>query len=99
MAKYDVYSAPDDPGYLLDIQCDLLEGLNTRVVIPLMPIKVAPKPAERLNPVFTISQKKYVMVTQFLSSVPVGILGSPSDNIEHHHNEILSAVDMLMQGF
>lgn len=99
MTTYDVYIAPDYQGYILDIKCDLLEGLNTRMVVPLMPIKVSPKPAERLNPIFIFNRKMYVMVTQFWSSVPVGILGSPIDNIEHHHSEILSAVDMLMQGF
>ena len=73
MAKYDVYRSGMSPGYLLDIQSDLLDGLNTRVVVPLMPIKDAPKPAERLNPVFKIKLKKHIMVTQLMSSVPVAI--------------------------
>ncbi|TJV52731.1 MAG: plasmid maintenance protein CcdB, partial [Mesorhizobium sp.] len=29
-------------GYLLDVQADLLEGLSTRIVIPLMPPNMAP---------------------------------------------------------
>lgn len=61
MAKYDVYKASGFQGYLLDIQCDLLAGLNTRVVVPLMSIQSAPIPAERLNPIFTIKTKQYVI--------------------------------------
>lgn len=50
MARYDVYPAPMDEGFLLDIQSNLLDGLNTRVVVPLLPVATAPKPAKTLNP-------------------------------------------------
>jgi toxin CcdB len=36
MARFDVYLISDGPGYLLDIQANFLEDLNTRVVAPLM---------------------------------------------------------------
>ena len=99
MAKYDVYRSGMSPGYLLDIQSDLLDGLNTRAVVPLMPIKDAPKPAERLNPVFKIKLKKHIMVTQLMSSVPVAVFEPPITNIAECHAEITSAIDMLMRGF
>lgn len=99
MARFDVYKAEAGKGYLLDIQSDLLGALNTRVVVPLMPLKTAPKPADRLNPTFTIKNKKHVMVTQFMSAVPNSILGTSIENINVHHGEILSAIDMLTQGF
>lgn len=99
MARFDVYPAEFENGYLLDIQSDLLEGLNTRVVVPLMQLERAPKAAERLNPVFEIGGKKYVMVTQFLSSVPLSILQNPMENIPVNHDEIVAAIDMLTHGF
>ena len=34
MARFDIYPNPVGAGYLLDIQADLLSGLNTRVVVP-----------------------------------------------------------------
>jgi len=74
MARYDIHPVPVDSGFLLDVQSDLLEDLNTRVVIPLMLKTHAPKAAERLNPVFEINGSQYVLVTQFLSSVPASIL-------------------------
>lgn len=99
MARYDVYAVLGDQGYVVDVQSDLLEDLNTRVVVPLMSLDTAPKPADRLNPVFNLNGIDYVLVTQFLSSVPVKRLGSVVENIEHHHSEIVSAVDMLLQGY
>ncbi|WP_352695349.1 CcdB family protein [Mesorhizobium sp. M0152] len=33
-------------GYLLDVQSELLEGLGTRVVVPLMPPNIAPVPGD-----------------------------------------------------
>lgn len=41
MARFDVYASPDSAGYLLDVQADLLESLNTRIVVPLMPVSAA----------------------------------------------------------
>ncbi|ABC24346.1 CcdB family protein [Rhodospirillum rubrum] len=38
MARFDVYANPDGMGGLLNIQADLLRHLNTRVVVPLLPL-------------------------------------------------------------
>jgi toxin CcdB len=54
MAQYGLFRDPDSEGYLLDVQTDLLDGLNTRVVVPLLPKEQAPTPAQRLNPTFEI---------------------------------------------
>ncbi|MEX0281938.1 MAG: CcdB family protein [Arenibacterium sp.] len=99
MPKYDVFSNPSGDGFLLDVQSDLLSDLNTRVVVPLLPIANAPKPATRLNPTFDIGGEAFVMVTQFMAAVPVGVLESPIMNIEAECDKITAAVDMLMQGF
>lgn len=99
MAKYDVYRADFKHGYLVDIQCDLLEDLNTRVVVPLMLVDQAPKAAARLNPVFEFNGSEYVLVTQFLSSVPVSILQDRVENIAEFHEDVVAAIDMLTKGF
>lgn len=99
MARYDLYVSPNGCGYVVDVQSDVLEDLNTRVVVPLMSLATAPKPAERLNPVFEINGVDHVLVTQFLSSVPVKHLGSAVETIDQHHLEIVTAVGMLLQGY
>jgi toxin CcdB len=98
MARFDVYASPDGRGYLLDVQADLLDSLNTRVVVPLMPLGTAPSPAKRLNPVFDIQNERHVMVTQFLSAVPVFILKTPISNLALHDTEIMGALDILTTG-
>jgi len=98
MARYCVYTSPDSTGYLLDVQADLLEALNTRIVVPLMPVGTAPTPAKRLNPVFDIQSERYVMVTQFLSSVPASILKAPITNLVQHDTEITGALDLALTG-
>ena len=99
MAKYDVYPNPGGGGFLLDVQADLLDGLNTRAVVPLIPLQAAPVPAKRLNPVFQIDGKPYVMVTQFLAAVPVLALKSPVENLKAQFSQVTVAIDMLIQGF
>lgn len=37
MAYLQVYAAAS-PGWLLDVQSDLTDGLNVRVVVPLIPL-------------------------------------------------------------
>ena len=96
MAKYDVYPNPGGGCFLLDVQADLLEGLNTRAVVPLIPMQAAPVPAKRLNPVFQIDGMPYVMVTQFLAAVPVSVLKSPVANLKAQFSEVTVAIDMLI---
>lgn len=99
MARFDVCLNPEGAGYLLDIQADLLSHLNTRVVVPLLPIDVAPQPARTLNPVFRIGDQDFVMATQFLAAVPAALLRSPVTTLEARRDEIVAAIDLLMQGF
>ena len=99
MAKYDVYPDPAGNGYLLDVQADLLEGLNTRTVVPLMLSENAPVPGRRLNQAFDINGTRHLMVTQYLSAVPAIMLDKPVANFSGWHDEITNALDMLFQGF
>lgn len=98
MARYNVYANPDGAGYLLDVQANLLESLNTRLVVPLMPVSAAPPPAKRLNPVFDIDSERVVMVTQFLSAVPASILKTSVVSLVQHDTEITGALDMALTG-
>lgn len=97
MARYDLFR--DGENYLLDVQANTLDHLNTRVVVPVRQPEDAPKPARRLNPVFEISGAPFVMVTQFATAVMENDLGEREGNIRHYHDDIVAALDMLFQGF
>lgn len=99
MARFDLYANPEGPGWLLDLQSDLLDGLNTRVVAPLLARADAPAPARRLNPVFLVAGVEAVMLTQFLAAVPVAILGPRIASLAGEQDAITAAVDMVFQGF
>ena len=99
MSRFEVYRHPEGAGYLLDVQADLLGNLNTRVVVPLMPRDAAPLPAKGLNPVFRIEGESVVMVTQFLAAVPASMLKKPILPLDVERDAIVSALDMLFQGF
>ncbi len=100
MARFDLYRMPSGGnGYLLDVQASFLSQLDTRVVVPLLPLDEAPRPAARLNPRFHIGTDEFTMVTQFLAAVPRSMLHSAVGNLSDHHSDIVSAIDFLMQGF
>ncbi|UFM64124.1 CcdB family protein [Paracoccus sp. MA] len=99
MARFDLYRNPDQGGYLLDVQSDLLSDLNTRIVVPLMPRDHAPRPATILNPVFDIHEIPHVMATQFLSAVPTSLLRRPAGTLARQSEVVTRALDFLYQGF
>jgi toxin CcdB len=98
MAQYDVFQNPEGSGYLLEVQSDLLDGLTTRLVVPLMPQTQAPKPAARLNPIQKIAGEPYVMVTQFMAAVPERPLTSHVTSTAAMRDEITGAIEMLTHG-
>lgn len=99
MSRYDAYPNPSGSGYLLDIQADILQPLNTRVVVPLLALIEAPKPAKTLNPVFDIDGEPHAMVTQYIAAVPGRELQNPVCNLQQQHDEIVAAIDFLFHGF
>lgn len=99
MARFEVYANPGGAGYVLDVQADVLNGLNTRIVVPLLPLSQAPVPAKRLNPVFEIGNEPHVMVTQFIAAIPRALLRSPVTSLMGQDSEIMAALDMVLVGF
>jgi toxin CcdB len=99
MNRFRVYPNPDGNGYLIDVQADSLSHFNTRMVIPLLPLDVAPKPAKTLNPLFDINGKDYSMVTQYMAAMPVRVLKDAIFSVESRRDDIVAAIDLLLQGF
>ena len=74
MARFDVYHGKN--GYLLDVQADLLEGINTRIVVPLLSKGRSLEAAHQLKPVFEINDFALRMFTQLIAAVPRSALGT-----------------------
>jgi toxin CcdB len=97
MARFSLYPDPEGDGYLLDVQSDIMRHLNTRVVVPLMPLGKAPKPATNLNPLFVIDDIEHTMVTQYLAAVPTSVLKREILNMANRRDDIVNAIDLLLQ--
>ena len=100
MGRFDVYETPGKSGasYVLDVQADILDSIGTRVVVPLLPPKTAPKPASGLNPAFAIAGRPYLMLTQFIAAVPAKHLRNPVLSLKPRSEDILRALDILLTG-
>jgi toxin CcdB len=102
MAQFDVYrnpyaaSAARTP-YLLDVQTDFLDRLDTRVVVPLMR-RDAIVAAARLHPAFTVAEAELVMATADLAAVRRSALGNRVGSLADHRDEIVAALDFLFAG-
>ena len=99
MARYGLFVNPDDEGYLLDVQADLLADLSTRTVVPLVPQSAAPKALKRLNPVFTIGGKPYVMFTHLIGTMNVSGLVESRISLVDFREQVDAALEMLFRGF
>jgi toxin CcdB len=98
MARFDVYQGSRGKGYLLDCQSDVLDHLETRVVVPLLPAAGLPV-ATRLNPAFQVEGTSVVMSTQLIFAIPVQHLGRRSGSLASQHLPIMNALDMLLTGY
>lgn len=86
--------------YLLNVQNDLLEGLNTRVVIPLcLSSLIGKKPINNLSPQFEIQGISYILLTPQLAGIAISDLGPEIDNLSKYRLEIIKALDFLFTGF
>jgi toxin CcdB len=103
MARFDVYANTGPHAYttpfLLDVQSDLLNGLGSRVVVPLRSAErfAEVKIPERLMPLLNVNGTACLMETPKL--VPPRLLKQPAASLAHDQDRILAALDFLFQGY
>jgi len=85
---------------LVDVQSDLLEELQTRVVIPLTKATaLTRKPVDQLTPILKFENEAYLLVTPQLAGMARKELAAPSGTLAEHRDVILGAMDFLLTGF
>lgn len=99
--RFDVHRVSRLGGTLvLNVQSEFHDHLDTRVVVPLIPLSDYPsKPQERLEPIFSIGHQRYFLQTTHMAAVRASELGSPVASLAGQHSEIVDALDFLLQGF
>ena len=98
MAQFDYYPQRRIKGYWLDCQTDLLDDIESRFVVPLLPLEAVPSPIRQLNPVFEIAGSSFVLLTQQAGPAPAADLGKPAGSLADYRYEILNALDFLITG-
>ncbi len=98
MARFDVFKSLDG-GLVVDFQADLLNHLQTRVVIPLLPAALEPVVAQRLNPSFMIDGMEYMLYPQFTAALSIREMGSHVASLSDRCIEIADAFNMLTGGY
>ena len=105
MARFDVYANPGNHAnttpYLLDVQSDLLDGLESRVVIPLRRLKDFPKVrlSTRLTPILRIAGEDFLLETPKMGALPQRLLKLPVTSLLQEQAQISAALDFLFQGY
>lgn len=99
MARFDLHRTRGGSGYVVDVQSNHLDGLQTRVVVPLLPPAQVPKPTRDLHPVFEIEGEAFILATQLLAAVPLRELGRRVGTLEAQRDDITRALDLLLTGF
>ncbi|WGS87008.1 CcdB family protein [Methylomonas sp. UP202] len=101
MARFEVYGNNSDKSadapFFLDVQSDVLNGLDSRIVVPLRRrdrFRAISLPAN-LMPVLDIDGVEYVLEMPELAAVPVRILTEPVTSLEALRFEIRAALDFL----
>lgn len=104
MNQFDIYANTNKDTnktypYIVDIQNNLLDTLNSRVVIPLTPCTRSEKNyPSNLCPTVKIKNKKYALLTHQLTTVSTTFLKMKCGSLVADRNVIVGAIDFLVTG-
>ena len=104
MARFDVYPHSDalarkSTPYLLDVQNEYIDSLESRIVIPLRAATLYKTRLRDLNPVFEILGKQVVLDTAAMAALPTRELIKSVANLQSHQEEIVAALDCIFGSY
>jgi toxin CcdB len=103
MAQYDVFpnpsgSAADGIPYVVVIQSDLLDGLATRLTMPLAVLDGSTKVPTALCPVILVKGQRLHALAHFAAPLPAKALRRPVENVASQASALVSALDAVLSG-
>jgi toxin CcdB len=104
MSQFDLYANTNKDTsktypYFVEVQNDILDSLNSRIVIPLTPITRTDKSyPDNLCPVLRIEHKDFILLTHQMTTIPVSWLKVKERSLMRYRTEIVSAIDFLITG-
>jgi toxin CcdB len=103
MAQYDVFlnpsrSAADGIPYVVVIQRDLLDGLATRLTMPLAKPDTMGKVPTVLCPTINVNGQRLNALAHCAAPLPAKLLRSPVDNVAAQASALVAAMDAVLSG-
>jgi toxin CcdB len=104
MAQFTIYQNKNPQSkklfpFLVDVQTNLLDSLQTTVVIPLTKYETnKDKALNQLMPTLNIEGTDYLILTPQLAGISKKELGKAICNVDYARTEILNAIDFLLTG-
>jgi toxin CcdB len=104
MSQFHAFKNPNPANqhipYLLDVQNDLLEGLDTRMVIPLIrESSFRGSGITTLTPKVYINGESLLLLTPQMAGVSRQLLTEEAGDLSDFRYEILAAINLLIEGF
>lgn len=104
MAQFDVYRNPsqrqrDAMPYMVNVQSDLLDGLPTRLMMPLVKPSLVPASVPRnLCPTVDFGGERFHLLAQQAAPFLARDLGKPLGSINSRASDIVAALDAVISG-
>jgi|TARA_R110000868_G_scaffold23142_6_gene93882 toxin CcdB len=104
MPQFDVYVNPSKKSrqaypLVVDIQNPIIEGLSTRLVIPLTNQKyLQHRTLAKLTPDIEYAGEIYLLLTPQLTSMPAHLLKNPIGTVKSLRNIIVDSIDFAVTG-
>jgi toxin CcdB len=104
VARYDVYANPiksevKHTPYLVDLQNDYLDSIETRLVAPLHSLNFYQHQSERVRQIFEIESQTVVLDIAELASLPKTLLKKKVANLTAEQHKIREALDTIFGAY
>lgn len=80
------------------VQSDLISTNRSVVVIPLETTSELDQSVKGLNPIVSLGDDVFVLLTQSMAAIHLSLLGPKVGSLEHLSDEITRALDLLFHG-
>ncbi|MGI9219066.1 MAG: CcdB family protein [Hydrogenophaga sp.] len=103
MAQDDVYPNPSTSAgqgipYVVVIQSDLLDGLATRLTIPLATLSYSGQVPSALCPLVNVKGQRLHALAHFAAPLPAKLLRKPVGSVAAQASALVAAVDAVLYG-
>jgi toxin CcdB len=104
LAQFDVYRNENPETserfpFLVDVQAELFEKLQSRVVIPLSKTERTDFPMAYLTPTLSFDGRGYLLMTPQLAGISTEEIGPRTGSVADQERTIATAIDFLLRGF